>query len=73
MNRQDVEWSKFASGLLGYIDAGLSRFIETDYKIDLNMSMGEILHELQESTSIDQLSSDLQGVAKEYERHSKKQ
>ena len=33
MNRQDVEWSKFASGLLGYIDAGLSRFIETDYKI----------------------------------------
>ena len=38
MNRQDVEWSKFASGLLGYIDAGLSRFIETDYKIDLNMS-----------------------------------
>ena len=42
MNRQDVEWSKFASGLLGYIDAGLSRFIETDYKIDLNMSMGEM-------------------------------
>lgn len=37
------------------------------------MSMGEILHELQESTSIDQLSSDLQRVAKEYERHSKKQ
>lgn len=69
MNRQEVEWSKYASGLLGYIDAGLSRFIKTDYKVDINMSMYGILHELQESTSVDQLSFDLQRVAKEYEKY----
>ena len=66
MTHEEVKWSKFASGLYSYISEGRNRFIQTDYKAYLNMSDGEILRELQTCTGIEQLSPELQRVAKEY-------
>ncbi len=68
MMLEDVKWSKFAAGLYSYISAGRSRLIKTNYDVKINMSDGDILHELQICTKIEQLSPELQRVAKEYNK-----
>lgn len=66
MTLSEVRWSKFAAGLFGYISDWRNRFIQTDYEIHLDMSDLDILHELWNATSVEELSPELQRVAKEY-------
>lgn len=73
MTLSEVRWSKFAAGLFGYISDGRNRFIRTDYEIHLDMSDSDILHELWDSTSVEQLSPELQRVAREYIEWEKRQ
>lgn len=65
---EQARWSRFCGGLLEYIDSYYSRLIKTDYEIELNMSGGDILAELQMSSSIDDLSPQLRAVAEQYKR-----
>lgn len=63
----EAQWSRFAAGLLGYISDYRSKFVKTNYKVDLNMSLGEVQQELMEKKSIDELSPQLQKIAREYQ------
>lgn len=63
----EAKWSRFCGGLLGYIEAYYNRFIKTDYEIELEMTMHEVIKEVQQSTSISDLSPQLQKIAKQYE------
>lgn len=58
---------------MGYISDGHNRFIQTDYEVDLGMSDLDILHELWNATSVEQLSPELQRVAREYMEWEKRQ
>lgn len=73
MTLSEVRWSQFAGRLLGYISEGRNRLIQTDYEIDLDMSDLDILHELWNVTSVEQLSPELQWVAREYMEWEKRQ
>lgn len=61
-----AQWSRFAGGLIDYINRYYSCFIKTDYKIDLDMSQSEILEELINKSSINELSKPLRIVAEQY-------
>ena len=61
-----VQWDKFAGHLLSYIEEGTSKLVKTNYKVDINMSLGDIQKELIEKSSIDELSPELMKIAKEY-------
>lgn len=63
----EAAWSRFCGGLLGYIDDYYCRFTKTDYEINLDMSRGDIVRELQLSSSIDNLSPQLKKVAEQFE------
>lgn len=63
----EAKWSRFCGGLLGYIEDYYNRFIKTDYEIELGMTMHEVIKEVQQSTSISDLSPQLQKIAKQYE------
>lgn len=49
---ENAIWSRFSGRLLGYIENYYNRFIQTDYEIQLDMTMGEVLGELQQKSSI---------------------
>ena len=57
--------SMFCGRLLSYIDNYYCEFIKTDYDVQLDMSMENVIKELQESTSFDELSPQLQNVARQ--------
>lgn len=61
-----AQWSRFCGRLLGYINDYYCSFIKTDYEIDLDLDMNEIITELQNSTSIEDLSPQLKSVAEQY-------
>ena len=63
----EAKWSRFCGGLLEYINNYFNRFVKTDYEIDLDMSIEDITKELRSAASIDDLSPQLQKVAKQYE------
>lgn len=63
---KECRWSRFAAGLLNYIECGRGTLIKVDYKIDLDMPLGDILNELQICSNIEELSPELQKVANEY-------
>lgn len=73
MTLSEARWSQFAGRLLGYISDGRCELVETDYEVDLDMSDWDILHELWNSTSVEQLSPELQRVAREYMEWEKRQ
>ena len=62
----EAQWSRFAAGLLGYISDYYNRFVETDYTVELSMSLGEVQKELMQKSSIDELSPELQRVAEAF-------
>lgn len=73
MTLSEARWSQFAGRLLGYISDGHNRFIQTDYEVDLDMSDLDILYELWNATSVEELSPELQRVAREYMEWEKRQ
>lgn len=64
---EEAKWSRFCGGLLGYINNYYSKFIKTDYEIQLDMGIGEFTEELRKSKSMDDLSPQLKKVAEQYE------
>lgn len=62
----EAEWSRFCGSLLGHIDDYYCRFTKTDYDIELNMSRGDVVKELQLCSSIDELSPQLKKVAEQF-------
>ena len=73
MTLSEARWSQFAGRLLRYISDGHNRFIQTDYEVDLDMSDLDILYELWNATSVEELSPELQRVAREYMEWEKRQ
>ncbi|MDR1774044.1 MAG: hypothetical protein LBR30_04170 [Clostridioides sp.] len=65
---KEAEWSRFCGRLLSYINDYYSIFVKTDYEIELEMALGEILEELQNSRSVEDLSPQLRKIAKQYEK-----
>lgn len=65
---KEAAWSRFCGGLLGYINNYYSCFIKTDYEIQLDISMGDVMAELWKAASIDDLSPQLKKVAEQYEK-----
>ena len=66
----EYQWDRFAGNLFSYITDGTSNLVKTNYKVDINMSLGDIQKELIEKSSIDELSPELMKIAKEYiEKH----
>lgn len=65
---EDARWSRFCGGLLGYINEYYCKFIKTDYEIELNMKHEDILNELQNASSINDLSPQLKKVAEQYKK-----
>ena len=63
---EKAKWSRFCGGLLGYINDYYNRFIRTDYEIELDMTIEEVSTELQNSTSINDLSPQLKAIAEQY-------
>ena len=68
---KECRWSRFAAGLLSYIEYGRGTLIKVDYKIDLDMPLMDILNELQTCSGIEELSPKLRKVAEEYSIYSK--
>lgn len=66
MTIKEAQWSKFAADLYDYILVGRSCFIKHDYEVRLNMSDADIVRELGECDSMEQLSPELKRVAEEY-------
>lgn len=64
----EAEWSRFGGMLLEYISNYYSSFIKTDYEIDLEMSLGDVMNELQIKDSIEDLSPQLKRVAEQFKR-----
>ena len=64
---EEAKWSRFCGGLLGYINDYYNRFVKTDYEIELDMTIEEVTKELQNATSINDLSTQLKVIAKRYE------
>ena len=64
---EEAKWSRFCGGLLGYINDYYNRFVKTDYEIELDMTIEEVTKELQNATSINDLSPQLKVIAKRYE------
>lgn len=64
---EEAKWSRFCGGLLGYINDYYNRFVETDYEIELDMTIEEVTEELQSATSISDLSPQLKIIAERYE------
>lgn len=63
---EEAKWSRFCGGLLGYINSYYNRFVKTDYEINLDMTIEEVTNELQNATSINDLSPQLKVIAKQY-------
>lgn len=64
----EVEWSRFGGRLLEYISNCWSSIVKTDYEIDLDMPLGDVINELQQKSSIEELSPQLKRVAEQFER-----
>jgi len=69
---EEAKWSRFCGRLLSYIDNYYCDFIKTDYEIELNMTTGEIVKELQSSKSMKDLSPQLRTVAEQFAADEKK-
>lgn len=69
---KELRWHDFVSGVYCFIEAYYNRFIETDYELEIDMSLGEIFKELTESANIDDLSPDLKKVAEQYTEYKKR-
>ena len=66
MTYEEVVWSRFARGLLEYIEMGCYFPDKVDYEVHLDMTTVDTYKELQESIKISQLSMELRRVAFEY-------
>ena len=65
---EEARWSRFCGWLLSYIEDYYSPFFKVDYEIELDddVTMGDIVKELQTATSISELSSQLQKIARQF-------
>lgn len=66
----NIEWSRFAAGLINFISIGQSSLVHHDYDIvNFKLTGAQIFDELTRKNRIEDLLPELQVVAKQYKEY----